>query len=144
MTCRSFNIRVYGLLINNRNEVLLTDEKRFGTEFTKFPGGGLKKGEGMTECLKREFREELGIEIEAWEHFYTTDFFQASYFDQSEQIISVYYKVSYQAWNTINITDKSMDFSKSEQIFRWVSLDKLNENELTFPIDKHVVGILKS
>ena len=52
------NLRVYGLLLNNNGEVLLTDESRFGMEFTKFPGGGIELGEGISDCLKREFIEE--------------------------------------------------------------------------------------
>ena len=35
-----FNVRVYGLLINDDNEVLLSDEREFGMDFIKFPGGG--------------------------------------------------------------------------------------------------------
>ena len=72
-----FIIRVYGLVINPQNEVLLTDEYRYETNMTKFPGGGLHYGEGLIDCLKREFREECnGQEIENIRHFYTTDFFQ--------------------------------------------------------------------
>ena len=52
-----FNIRVYALLINEKNEVLITDEFRFGKEVTKFPGGGLHWGEGTIDCLQRECRE---------------------------------------------------------------------------------------
>ena len=58
MEISQFNIRVYGILINERNEVLLTDEYRFGTEITKFPGGGLEFGEGTIDCIKREMMEE--------------------------------------------------------------------------------------
>ncbi len=43
-----FNIRVYALLINEKNEVLITDEFRFGKEMTKFPGGGLGAKEPLT------------------------------------------------------------------------------------------------
>jgi hypothetical protein len=43
-----FNIRVYGLLINKQQEVLVTDEYRIGMYMTKFPGGGLEYGEGLS------------------------------------------------------------------------------------------------
>ena len=46
------NIRVYGIIINDENQVLLSDELRFGNAFTKFPGGGLEWGEGTKDCLK--------------------------------------------------------------------------------------------
>ena len=50
-----FNVRVYGLLINDKNEILISDEQEYGTRFTKFPGGGLEFGEGLIDGLKREF-----------------------------------------------------------------------------------------
>ncbi len=87
-----FNIRVYGLVINPQNEVLLSFEQYKGFEFTKFPGGGLEYGEGTLDGLKREFEEELGIIPFNFRHFYTTDFFQKSVVNDT-QIISIYYLV---------------------------------------------------
>ena len=55
----NFNLRVYGLLINELNQVLISDENRNGFAFTKFPGGGMEFGEGFKETLIREFQEEL-------------------------------------------------------------------------------------
>src|SRR4030095_3823466 len=87
----SFNIRVYGVLINEKKEVLVSDEYIRGGYYTKFPGGGLELGEGTRECLKREFKEEMDLEVEIGDHIYTTDFFQISAFNPSHQIISIYY-----------------------------------------------------
>src|SRR6478735_10288577 len=92
MSKKFFNVRVYGLLINEANEVLISDEQEYGFKFTKFPGGGLEYGEGLIEGLKREFVEECNTEVEVISHFYTTDFFVKSAFNDS-QIISVYYNV---------------------------------------------------
>ncbi len=87
-----FNVRVYGLLMNADNEILISDEREYGMSFTKFPGGGLEFGEGLIDGLKREFVEECNVEVEVTSHFYTTDFFVKSAFNDS-QIISVYYMV---------------------------------------------------
>ncbi|EPB65599.1 putative protein RfaE, domain II, partial [Ancylostoma ceylanicum] len=92
MSPNRFNIRVYGILINEHNEVLISDEHRWGMSFTKFPGGGLEWGEGLKDCLIREFREELSINIEIGELFYCTDFFVESAFKKTDQLISIYYK----------------------------------------------------
>ncbi|MBI3232490.1 MAG: NUDIX hydrolase, partial [Bacteroidetes bacterium] len=89
-----FNIRVYGLLYNEKNEILLSTENIDGYEFTKFPGGGLEFGEGTRECLIREFKEECGILVKVVDHIYTTDFFQPSAFNKKDQLISIYYRVT--------------------------------------------------
>src|ERR1700744_2702524 len=87
-----FNVRFYGILMNDANEVLISDEQEYGMRFTKFPGGGLEFGAGLIDGLKREFVEECDVEIEVIKHFYTTDFFVKSAFNDS-QVISVYYIV---------------------------------------------------
>ena len=43
---KRFNIRVYGILINDQDQLLVSDEVIKGIKFTKFPGGGLEWGEG--------------------------------------------------------------------------------------------------
>ena len=82
-----FNIRVYGILINDKKQVLLSDEYIQGKYYTKFPGGGLELGEGTRTCLEREFREELQLPVRVGDHIYTTDFYQQSAFNPAHQII---------------------------------------------------------
>ena len=139
-----FNVRVYGLLINEHNEILVSDEQEYGMQFTKFPGGGLEYGEGMTDGLKREFIEECNAEIEVLSHFYTTDFFVKSAFNDS-QIISVYYLVKNVNPLDLKFKKKVFDFDGEGdvlQAFRWVKLSELREEDFTFPIDKYVAGLL--
>ena len=71
---------------------MVCEETIRGQQIIKFPGGGLEYGEGTIECLKREFMEEMQIEIEVLSHYYTTDYFQPSAYDDS-QVISIYYIV---------------------------------------------------
>lgn len=139
-----FNIRVYGILINSKNEVLLSDEKRFGQQFTKFPGGGLEFGEGTKDCLKREFEEELNLEVEVDELIYLTDYFQVSAFNKNEQLISIYYRVRTKRWEDISCKERAYEFEGNEQeVQRWKSISELSKNDLTFPVDKIVVQKLK-
>ena len=39
-----FNVRVYGILINEKKQVLVSDEYIRGQYYTKFCGGGLEFG----------------------------------------------------------------------------------------------------
>ena len=143
---KSFNVRVYGLLINNKKEILITDEEIKGFRFTKFPGGGLELGEGTIDGLKREFIEECNLEVEVSEHFYTTDFFVKSLFSD-EQLLSIYYFVKPIQKIGFNIAVLPFDFENQEteqkQSFRWKLINDLEDSDLTFPVDKHVLRLLK-
>ena len=141
----NFNVRVYGLLINERGQVLLSDEEENGFRFSKFPGGGLEFGEGLINALEREFVEECNTEVEIIEHFYTTDFFIKSVFNDS-QIISVYYIVKPIAELVLNFKEKIFDFDsegKILQAFRWKDISALEIDDVTFPTDQKVVELLK-
>src|SRR5207344_3401209 len=106
----SFNIRVYGLLINEQRQVLVSDEYIRGDYFTKFPGGGLELGEGTRDCLKREFKEETGLDVIVGDHIYTTDYFQQSAFNPNDQIVSIYYFVKADGLNSLQVKTKVFDF----------------------------------
>lgn len=133
-----FNIRVYGILINELNQVLISDENRGGFSFTKFPGGGVEIGEGLPNALKREFEEEIGIEIEVKELFYFNDFYQASAFNPKHQIFAFYYRVNYSAWKEIVTDQHDVPLTVEGEKRRWVSLSELDLAIFTFPIDKIV------
>jgi ADP-ribose pyrophosphatase YjhB (NUDIX family) len=140
------NIRVYGLLFNSDGDILLSRERIGSFSFTKFPGGGMEFGEGTRECLIREFKEEVNIDIEVWEHFYTTDFFQQSAFRETDQLISIYYKViSPSGTDAIRLDEFTIenDGRMEQQQFVWVPLQELTSNHVTFPIDKVVVEKLQ-
>jgi ADP-ribose pyrophosphatase YjhB (NUDIX family) len=148
-----FNIRVYGVLINDENKVLLSDEFIRGKYYTKFPGGGLELGEGTRDCLVREFKEEMDLEIQAGDHIYTTDYFQKSAFNPDHQIISIYYFVKALQKITAPLRNKEFDFDEDQikiynekneiETFRFVDWDNFSAESVTLPIDKIVASMLK-
>lgn len=135
----SFNIRVYGLILES-GSILLSKELIMGEEVIKFPGGGLEHGEGLIECLNREFEEEMGQRIYNVKHYYTTDFFQRSSFKLTDQLISIYYtgKLKYRVVNKINKPEKD------QPVFIWEKLERLNEVKFKFPIDQLIIKKLKN
>jgi len=147
----SYTVRVYGILIDANNRVLLSDEFIRGDYFTKFPGGGLELGEGTRECLKREFKEETGLDVTIGEHIYTTDYFQISAFNRKHQIMAIYYYAH--AAEPVQVTAKTTPFDFTPQqvsdpkgqseVLRWVAWADLTEETVTLPIDKIVVAMLK-
>lgn len=139
----AFNIRVYGIFIKNQ-QLLICDEVFRGEKITKLPGGGLEYGEGTIECLKREFKEEFNLKIEVTEHFYTTDFFQKAQYFKNTQLISIYYYI--QPLEPIKIPTSLTPIAANEecpQNLRFVPLHQIEKENLTFPIDKKVVTMLK-
>jgi 8-oxo-dGTP diphosphatase len=144
---RHFNIRVYGLLINHKKEVLLSDEYLLNQYMTKFPGGGLHFGEGPEDCILREIKEEFDQEAEIVRHFYTTGFFQKALFYDDHQLISIYYEIRLKNEPAFKISSKPHDFPEpvhGSQSFRWSSVLSMKLSELSFPIDRHVLKLLKN
>lgn len=128
-----FNIRVYGIWFNSRGEVLVSEEVYQRHRLLKFPGGGLQYGEGLADCLRREWEEETGLTPHIIRHYYTTDFFQPSAFAPEEQIISVYYLVQ------CDEDLASIDSLEGRHHFHWLTLEDLAQDHmLSLPIDRHV------
>jgi len=138
-----FNVRVYGILIQD-NALLVSDEYIKKNKVTKLPGGGLEFGEGIKDCLVREFKEELNLNVEVTDHFYTTDFFVTSAFDTKSQVISIYYLVRPLEEIICKISDCAHDYEKREgaQSLRWIKLNELKENDFTLIIDRKVGEML--
>jgi len=140
-----FTIRVYAIIINYKNEVLLSDEFQLDRKMTKFPGGGMEFGEGTIECLEREAIEEFGQELEVMEHFYTTDFFQQALFRKGYQVLNIYYRARFKDEINFKLASKPFEFEElknGNQSFRWQSIENLNPEEILFPIDQKVARML--
>jgi len=131
---KRFNIRVYGIWIHE-GKLLVNEELIKDLVIHKFPGGGLEWGEGTVDCLKREYKEELGLDIEVGEHFYTTDYFQPSAYDDS-QIMSIYYYVTGIA------PEQPYNHMPNERTY-WVDIETVSADTFTLPIDKRVGAMLK-
>ena len=138
-----FNIRVYGILINN-GQLLVSDEYIKKNKITKFPGGGLEFGEGPKDCLIREFKEELNLSIKVIEHYYTTDFYVNSSFDTNSQIISIYYivypleKMDFK----VSLSSHNYEVKEGAQSVSWIKLSELKENDFSLIIDRKVGEML--
>ena len=128
----------------------MSDEFIRGNYVTKLPGGGLEIGEGTRDGLAREFMEEANLEVRVGDHFYTTDFFQISAFNHTDQIISIYYYVHADNTHKIIAKEKAFDFLPEQvadikgtaEHLRWIPLNELNETMMTLPIDKVAIKML--
>ncbi len=145
MLPNKFTIRVYGLLVHKAN-VLLSKEYIKGENYIKLPGGGLEFGEGVLDCLQREFKEELDLDVTVKGHFYTTEGYFPSAFDPSIQVVSLYYFVETDSIEKIPIKDEfeTQSLKKfGDQIVYWCPINELDRQNLKLPIDKIVLEKLK-
>ena len=111
----------------------------------KFPGGGLEHGEGIVDCLRRELKEELGLDLSVLEQVYITPTFVTSAFNKSAQVIGVYYRVRPIAEmlplyreNSLPPTENGMEN------FKWISIDALSKSDFTFISDQDAFEYLLS
>ncbi|MDE5429665.1 NUDIX domain-containing protein [Elizabethkingia meningoseptica] len=124
-----FNVRVYALCIEDQ-KILTLFESYAGEKLIKLPGGGLEFGEGIIDCLHREFMEELNVKIEVQEHFYIQEDFMQSRFRDNEQLLTVYYLVKIKDPENFRVLDSEIE--KAE----WLPISASNPFQL--PID-HIV-----
>jgi 8-oxo-dGTP pyrophosphatase MutT (NUDIX family) len=150
----TISVRVYGILINENRQVLVSDEFIRGGLYTKFPGGGLEVGEGTRDCLKREFIEEMGLQVSVGKHIYTTDFYQPSAFNNAHQILSIYYFATALEPISVPLRSKPFDFDEDQmklyelnkeiETFRFVDWHLFGSESVTLPIDKIVADMVKN
>ncbi|MBW8362178.1 MAG: NUDIX domain-containing protein [Kaistella sp.] len=129
------NVRIYACVLKDR-KVLTLFEEYAGEPLMKFPGGGLEFGEGIHDCLHREFEEELNVKIKILDHLYTQENFQVSRFRENEQLLTVYFTAEIIDENEFMILDPCIERTE------WISIDS-NENPFPLPIDQIAFEKLK-
>mgnify|MGYP006382300525 FL=1 len=134
-TFKGFNIRVYALCIVN-NEILTLKEPFAGNMVVKLPGGGFEFGEGTADCLKREFKEELNLEITVDDAFYIQEDFVPSLAKDGKQLLTLYFFATIIDLYNLEIIDKNI------QEVNWIPLTA--NNPFTLPVDKIVFNKLQS
>jgi len=76
---------VGGLILNGSGQVLLAKSSKWKNRFT-LPGGHIELGETIEEALKREIREEVGLEVKPirfllmQEAIYSEEFYKPKHF----------------------------------------------------------------
>ncbi|MDO5510402.1 MAG: NUDIX domain-containing protein [Weeksellaceae bacterium] len=126
-----FNVRVYALIVHE-DALLVIKEPYAGEILYKFPGGGIEFGEGLVAGLQRELMEELNLEIESYQHFYTHEDFLRSKFKPNEQLFLVYYYVVVKDLNQMDVIDPNI-----EELI-WIPISELTTDLVNLPTDKIV------
>ena len=110
-------VSVAGLVCNDKDEVLLLKSPRRGWEY---PGGMVEPGETLQDALKREIKEETGVDVEI------TGFIGVCKNIQKD-VVNLDFSCKY-AGGKLSTSDESLEV-------KWVSKDEALAL-VTFPLTK--------
>jgi len=114
-------IRLTGILIEHEKILLLKQETDSERKWS-LPGGKLEFGETIEDGLKREMKEETGLDIELERLLYVCDYFPS----KEKHIVHITFLVKKSGGKIGNI-DTSADTRKIESV-EMVDLNKLTEH----------------
>ena len=123
-------IEVCAALIFDGDKVLLTSrpEHKEHSGYWEFPGGKIEAGESPAQCIKRELKEELDIEVLVYDTIYMLEH---EYPDKHVSLRFI----------RCMIKDDQKPQAQEKQEYAWAKRNKLNDYRL-LPADKPVVKFL--
>ena len=120
---------VVGLVRNSLGELLICrmkDDRGVFPGQWGFPGGGIEPGEQMLEALRREMREELGIEISHIRPaFFKDGSYEKLFADGSQRAVYMIFLV-FECRAIEEIIRLNEEFNE----YRWVAEDGMREYDL--------------
>jgi len=115
-----FTVTAGAVIFNDQKQVLLLKHRFRAGSGWGLPGGFLELGEQPIEALRRELREEIGLELE------DVEVFAARSFNKPKQV-----EVLFRARANANVKPLTMEVERAE----WFSIDSLPEG---LPRDQRV------
>jgi 8-oxo-dGTP diphosphatase len=123
-------IEVCAALIFVGDEVLLTSrpDHQEHPGYWEFPGGKIEPGETPAQCIKRELKEELNIDVSVYDTVYMLEH------EYPDKHVSLRFM-------RCMIKDKQKPQALEKQKYAWVKRGRLNDYPL-LPADKSIVKFL--
>jgi len=115
-----FTVTAGAVIFNDQKQVLLLKHRFRAGSGWGLPGGFLERGEQPIDALRRELREEIGLELE------DVEVFAARSFEKPKQV-----EVLFRARANANVKPLTMEVERAE----WFPLDSLPEG---LPRDQRV------
>ena len=120
LTHARFTVTAGAIIFNNKGEVLLLKHRFRAGSGWGLPGGFLDKGEQPIDALRRELREEIGLEVDDAKVFATRSF------KKPQQV-----EVLFRCHANSHVKPMNMEVERAE----WFALDALPEG---LPRDQRV------
>ena len=115
-----FTVTAGAVIFNDQKQVLLLEHRFRAGSGWGLPGGFLERGEQPIDALRRELREEIGLELE------DVEIFASRSFEKPKQV-----EVLFRARANANVKPLAMEVERAE----WFSIDSLPEG---LPRDQRV------
>ena len=112
-------VRTCGICLLD-NKVLLVNHALYETDFWSLPGGGVEFGESAADGLKREFREETGLNAEVGPMLFMHEFIQPPL-----HAIELFFAIS--SWQGQLTNGSDPEFSIRDQIIKEVKFLSFEE-----------------
>ncbi|MFZ5438160.1 MAG: NUDIX domain-containing protein [Patescibacteria group bacterium] len=126
----TFRPAVYGVIIQD-HKVLLSKQ----WDGYDFPGGGIELGENTIEALKREVKEETGLEVEVKEVIFADNsFFKLPFKEKFVHSIHLYYECEVTG-GEISIDYLDENERQYVQKAEWVDLDQFDKIRIYSSVD---------
>jgi ADP-ribose pyrophosphatase YjhB (NUDIX family) len=116
-----FNYRVAGVIIENGHVLL---HKQVSDEHWALPGGRVKVLEDSVAGVKREFLEELGVDVEVENLLWVTENF-FTYNNSNFHELGLYFQVSSE--KMMNHNEGFYGLEGERLLYKWVPINKLDE-----------------
>ncbi len=117
-----FWLSVKAVVVNQEQQKVLvlkrSKKEKFHTGAYDLPGGHVDKGESVVECLKREIKDETGLEVEVGDILAVREYpKEHEMFDKIKALRFIaYYK------------DGEVELSKEHSGFEWMTFDEVSRN----------------
>lgn len=131
-------VSVGGIILNGQKEVFVlkrADNDDFLPGFWEIPGGGLDFGENPEEGLKREIKEECGLEIEVINPVVVTDYFM----DKDDKKI---HRVEINFMCRLKSEDQNIALSEEHTESKWVKREELSALKMS-DLMKQIISKIK-
>ncbi len=135
MMAGKLRIRV-AVIIPRRDEVLLVRHVKEGRQYWLIPGGGLKYGETIEQCARREIKEETNLDIKLVKLLFVSESLST---EHQRHLINLFFLG--QALDPDTPLKVNQDERVQEACF--VPVEKLRDIELHPPIASFVIKVFR-
>jgi phosphoglycolate phosphatase len=129
-------VTVGALIFNAKGQTLMIRTQKW-SHLWGIPGGKIKLGERSVEALRRELKEETGLEIENIKFVFVQDCIHSKEFYRDAHFVLLNYTCRCVGEPRVQLNDEAQEF-------RWVSVDGALAMELNQPTRILIEAVLKT